>query len=134
MRSIIPERSLPGAQRRGRLPWGGRRLFRLRRGLALTSRAGLAAIVVALVVPAAAMAQRGDSLPPPADTAALLTGPLRAGDQLNLRVYRDSELTGKYLIDAEGNVQIPGLGVVRVAGLTPHGATDRLVEALRERG
>src|SRR5579863_5989549 len=124
MRSIIPELSLPRAQRRGNLPERGRRLLRLLRGLAMMSRAGLAAIMVAPLVPAAAMAQGGDSLPPPADTAALPTGPLRPGDQLNLRVYRDSELTGKYLIDAEGNVQIPGLGVVRVAGLTPHGATD----------
>jgi protein involved in polysaccharide export with SLBB domain len=70
----------------------------------------------------------------PVDTLAGATGTLRPGDLLNLRVYRDSELTGKYLIDAEGNVQIPGLGVVAVAGLTPPAVTARLAQALRDRG
>ena len=31
-------------------------------------------------------------------------------------------------------MQIPGLGVLRVAGLTPSGATERLTAALRDRG
>ncbi len=82
-----------------------------------------------------AVAQGADAAPAPTvDTLAPATGPVRAGDLLNLRVYRDSELTGKYLIDAEGNVQIPGLGTVAVAGLTPPAVTARLAEALRDRG
>src|ERR1700680_3883124 len=34
------------------------------------------------------------------DTVARPTGALRSGDLLNIRVYRDSELTGQYLLDA----------------------------------
>lgn len=80
--------------------------------------------------------QQKATLPPPpvVDTAARPTGALRQGDILNLKVYRDSELSGKYLIDARGDVQIPGLGTIRAAGLTPVQINDRLVEAMRVRG
>jgi protein involved in polysaccharide export with SLBB domain len=118
MRSAIPDVGLAGGS-------PGRFVTRL----ALT----LAAL--ASVHGRGAAAQGTDTTsPPPADTTGRATGPLRSGDLLNLRVYRDSELTGKYLIDAEGNVQIPGLGVVRVAGLTPPAVTERLTQALRDRG
>jgi protein involved in polysaccharide export with SLBB domain len=59
---------------------------------------------------------------------------LRSGDLIKLRIYRDSELSGQYLIDARGNVQIAGLGVIRAAGLDPTQLSERLVDALRERG
>jgi protein involved in polysaccharide export with SLBB domain len=72
--------------------------------------------------------------PPPLDTAARPTGALRQGDIIQLKVYRDSELSGKYLIDAKGEVQIPGLGTIRAAGLTPSQISDRMVEAMRLRG
>jgi len=77
----------------------------------------------------------GDTVPrPPADTTPRATGTLRQGDVLQLKVYRDSEISGEYLIEANGNVQIPGLGVVRAAGLRPDEVTRALVEALRARG
>jgi len=69
-----------------------------------------------------------------ADSIVRPTGTLRGGDLLKIKVYRDSELSGQYLIDAQGNVQIPGLGVVRAAGLDPTQVQERLVEALRARG
>lgn len=68
------------------------------------------------------------------DTAGLMVGVMRPGDELNLQVFRDKELTGKYLIDSRGYVQIPGLGVIRVAGLSPAEATDRLRQQLIRRG
>jgi polysaccharide biosynthesis/export protein len=83
---------------------------------------------------AVAAGQNAPSLPPPADTAARPTGALRQGDILQLKVYRDSELSGKYLIDARGDVQIPGLGTIRAAGLTPSEVSDRMIEAMRVRG
>jgi protein involved in polysaccharide export with SLBB domain len=83
-------------------------------------------------------AQAGGSVglpaPPVLDTITRPTGTLRSGDLLKVRVYRDSELSGQYLIDARGNVQIPGLGVIRAAGLDPTQVQDRLVEALQSRG
>jgi protein involved in polysaccharide export with SLBB domain len=68
------------------------------------------------------------------DTVARPTGAMRAGDVLTIRVYRDSELSGKYVIDADGNVQIPGLGVIRAGGLPPADITHRIVDALHDRG
>lgn len=71
---------------------------------------------------------------PPSDTIARPTGTLRSGDLLKIHVYRDSELSGQYLIDAQGNVQMPGIGVIRAAGLDPTQISARLVEAMRARG
>jgi protein involved in polysaccharide export with SLBB domain len=76
-------------------------------------------------------------VPPPAavDTAAQRTvGVLRPGDVLKINVFRDKELSGEYPIDARGYVQIPGLGVIKAAGLEPTDITDRLRLALVERG
>jgi polysaccharide export outer membrane protein len=70
----------------------------------------------------------------PTDTISRPTGTLRSGDLIRLRIYRDSELSGQYLIDARGDVQIAGLGVIRAAGLDPPQLSARLVDALRERG
>jgi polysaccharide export outer membrane protein len=61
-------------------------------------------------------------------------GALRPGDVLRVVVFRDKELSNEYLIDARGFVQIPGLGVIEAAGLTPTAVTDRLRDALIERG
>ena len=61
-------------------------------------------------------------------------GTLRPGDLLKIVVYRDAELTAEYLIDSRGDVQIPGLGVIRAAGLDPTEVHDRLSKALEARG
>lgn len=115
---------------------------RRRGGRALAAWAawlGIVAGLGGLVGPcgiAAAQSTATASLRPPAptDTLARPTGTLRSGDLLKIRVYRDSELSGEYLINARGEVQIPGLGVVQAAGLDPTQVQDRLVDALRSRG
>lgn len=61
-------------------------------------------------------------------------GALRPGDVLKIVVFRDKELSNEYPIDARGFVQIPGLGVIEAAGLSPTEVTDRLRLALVERG
>lgn len=71
---------------------------------------------------------------PPQDTTARSVGTLRPGDVLEVVVYREKELSNKYLIDARGYVQIPGLGVVQAAGLDPTQVKARLVDSLRARG
>ena len=93
----------------------------------------------ALVASAPRVAAQGGAGGPPTppaagDTIVRPTGTLRSGDLLKIRVYRDSELSGQFLIDAQGNVQIPGLGVIRAAGLDPTQVQERLVDALRSRG
>lgn len=41
-----------------------------------------------------------------------------AGDRLNIRVLDQRELTGQYLVDGAGNISMPLIHTVRVAGLT----------------
>jgi polysaccharide export outer membrane protein len=73
-------------------------------------------------------------IPAAAPTVVRSVGVLRPGDVLDVTVYRDKELSNKYLIDATGTLQIPGLGVIQAAGLEPQAVKDRLVEALRAQG
>jgi polysaccharide biosynthesis/export protein len=101
----------------------------------------LTAVIVAASVAAsgAAGAARAQTPAAPpdtirADTSSRPTGTLRSGDLLKIRVYRDSELSGQYLIDAQGNVQMPGVGVIKAAGLDPTQITERMIEAFRARG
>src|SRR5215218_4670990 len=73
--------------------------------------------------------------PPSSDTSTQRNvGALRPGDVLRIVVFRDKELSNEYPIDARGYMQIPGLGVIKAAGLDPTEVTDRLRLALIERG
>lgn len=62
------------------------------------------------------------------DSLSRSVGVLRPGDAVKIAVYRDSELTGEYLIDSRGQLQIPGLGVIQAAGLDP----DQLKTSIRQ--
>jgi polysaccharide export outer membrane protein len=90
------------------------------------------------VVGVAAGSARAQTIPPPQPgtdtTPQRSVGALRPGDVLKIVVFRDKELTGDYPIDSRGYVQIPGLGVIKAAGLDPTDVTDRLKLALVERG
>jgi protein involved in polysaccharide export with SLBB domain len=70
----------------------------------------------------------------PRDTVTRSVGVLRPGDALKIAVWREKELSGEYLIDARGLVQIPGLGDIVVAGFTPMQVKERLSEQLVRRG
>ena len=54
-----------------------------------------------------------------ADTVSRNIGTVRAGDVLALAVYQHPDLTGTFLIDPRGYVNIPGIGSFKVAGLAP---------------
>ena len=90
-------------------------------------------LAVALAT-ASAGAQATPEIPPPSRPAERPVGGLRPGDLLRVIVFREAELSGEFLIDARGDVQIPGVGVLAVAGLEPRQAQQRIVEALRARG
>ena len=94
------------------------------------------AIGVALGVagPGVVSAQQLPPPPPVRDTVVRNVGVLRSGDALKIVVYRDKELTGEYLIDSRGQLQIPGLGVIQAAGLDPGQVKDSLRTALLQRG
>lgn len=79
---------------------------------------------------------RADSvLPPaPADTFARNVGVLRSGDILDVSVYRQKDLDGKYAIDSRGFVTIPGIGIIHAAGLEPLQVTDSIRQAMIDIG
>jgi polysaccharide export outer membrane protein len=75
-------------------------------------------------------------MPPPSDTAASerYVGVLRPGDLLKIVVWGEEDLSNDFLIDSRGFVQIPGVGDVRAAGLSPFDVKDALRAALAQRG
>ena len=94
----------------------------------------LAALLACASLPLAAQQGAPPALPEPRDTAVRFVGVLRPGDELTIVVYKEKDLSGKYLIDSRGNVTIPGIGIVHVGGLEPTEVAARLTEALREQG
>ena len=115
----------------------------IRRGVAVVAQRALGvavAIAAALAVWAPAAAAQDPTIPPPADVRSTTVpgerrvGGLRPGDLLRVAVFREPELSGEFLIDARGVVQIPGIGALQVAGLEPQEAQERIIEALRVRG
>jgi polysaccharide export outer membrane protein len=88
----------------------------------------LAAILV--VCAASEMRAQEDSLPP----RPVNVGVVRPGDALQLAIFGEPDLSGEFLIDSRGIVQIPGLGDIPVAGLNPYEVKDRLREHLIARG
>ena len=103
-------------------------------------RASLVRAALLLALAAPVLAAQTPNIPPPADVKApdapaeRRVGGLRGGDLLRVVVFREKELSGEFLIDARGFVQIPGVGVMPVAGLEPQQAQERIIEALRARG
>jgi protein involved in polysaccharide export with SLBB domain len=51
---------------------------------------------------------------------------LGPNDQIAVSVYGVQEYTGDLLVSAEGNVSIPNVGLIRVAGLTIEAATQKI--------
>ena len=48
----------------------------------------------------------------------LETYPIRAGDKLNIQVYREKDLTDIFIVDSAGNINYPLLGTLYVQGLS----------------
>lgn len=46
------------------------------------------------------------------------------GDEVRVRVYRESELNGQWIVNSRGEILLPGLGRLMVAGLTVDSLTD----------
>ncbi|MGI8842311.1 MAG: polysaccharide biosynthesis/export family protein [Gemmatimonadaceae bacterium] len=90
-----------------------------------------ASLVAALLLVAAPVARaQEDSLTP----RPINVGVVQPGDALQLGIFGEPELSGEFLIDSRGIVQIPGLGDIAVAGLSPYAVKDRLREHLIARG
>jgi polysaccharide export outer membrane protein len=66
-------------------------------------------------------------LPPAVEVGASTLGP---GDVIEVRVYREPELSAIYLVGAEGDVVFPLCKRVVVSGLTPNAASDKFRDCL----
>lgn len=73
------------------------------------------------------------TLPPMPDTAELIKGAtLGVGDVVEVRVYREKELSGLYRLGPEGRFDFPLVGEVQAAGITPGALGDALTERLKD--
>ena len=91
----------------------------------------LTAVVLLLAVsPPSVVAQQpvADSMP----TRNL--GVLHPGDVLDILVYQNDDLSGKFIIDSRGFLQMPGVGSLRAAGLDPATMQSMLIEELKRIG
>ena len=82
------------------------------------------------LVACAAMVAPGSALPPlPAPTP----GPYRlgAGDEIDLRIYNQSQLSGQYVVDDSGFIDLPLIGLVPAGGSSPDQVSARIVTALQ---
>ena len=61
-------------------------------------------------------------------------GVLHPGDVLDILVYQNEDLSGKFIIDSRGFLQMPGVGSIRAAGLDPATMHSTLVEELKRIG
>lgn len=95
---------------------------------------GLTARPVRAQDPRPAAAGAADSIPAPRDVVGRPTGVLRPGDQINVIVFRNKELSGEYVVDTRGNVQIPGLGEIAAAGVAPTEIKERLRSEMIRQG
>ena len=86
---------------------------------AIARAARLAAVVLALVwaLPGGAWAQQAS------------TDPLRPGDLIRLKIWREPDLSGEFRVDDEGVAILPRLGPTQVGGQEPAALTARLVAA-----
>lgn len=83
-------------------------------------------IAVLIVLVAAATHLSGQAPAPPAGSFAL-----QSGDVVKVEVWREQDLTGEFLVDEKGNVTLPLLGEIHVAGVPIEQLKDSLISAYR---
>lgn len=70
---------------------------------------------------------------PPAGTAGITDEHYRlgTGDKLKVTVYGEDDLSGEFLVDGSGQVQLPLVGQVKAANLTIHEFVEEVGNALK---
>ncbi len=84
-----------------------------------------------------AQTQLPESRLPPGTEAApedIARIPMVAGDLLGIQVFDAPDLSGPYTVDAAGNLTLPLVGKIHVAGLTLAESQAEIVEALKSGG
>ena len=86
----------------------------------------LVLVALATLQPPAAPAARQPAVPPDLQRVDVI----QPHDVLTVVVTHEPELTGDYAVDANGRIEVPLIGFVDAAGLTPAAFADRLTSAL----
>ncbi len=97
------------------------------------NRTGLVAIVLACTTVLAACAA-GVRNTPHALNAAPPDASLGPGDAFEVTVYEEKELSGKYRVADDGQINFPLIGLISVAGQGPNEVARQLEAALRDKG
>src|SRR5215216_201072 len=92
--------------------------------MSLLVRGILLALVLALASEAAAQASAHQSVP-----ASEFAEPLRPGDVVRLRIWREPDLSGDFSVDESGQVVLPRLGSLSVMGISRDSLRRALVSA-----
>ena len=87
-------------------------------------------LLVAAAMPLRAQEEPVSTEAPPAKNV----GVLHPGDLLDILVYQNEDLSGKFIIDSRGYLQMPGVGTILVAGLDPTTVKDTLSLHLKRIG
>jgi protein involved in polysaccharide export with SLBB domain len=95
-----------------------RRSGRVRQGV-------LAAILLLLVVAAAGSAQVDTEQP--SDAVVAVAGAIQPGDLIRVKVWREPDLSDSTRVDEHGNVTLPRLGQVPVAGISADSVRSLIV-------
>jgi polysaccharide export outer membrane protein len=88
-------------------------------------------LLLALLTLARGTATQGlaQSPPPESPRNAWSDKPLRPGDIIRLRIWREPDLSGEFPINEDGMVVLPRLGPMKVAGQSPQQLHDQLVKS-----
>lgn len=102
--------------------------MRYQRGLIPTLALGLgvAALLAGVSAPAAAQSALAMADQPSNDVA------LQPGDMLRLKIWREPDLSGDFLVDEHGQATLPRLGETTVTGISTDQLKSQLTDAYRE--
>jgi polysaccharide export outer membrane protein len=81
-------------------------------------------VVAVSIIAVAAGHVHGQASAPQPEAAELL----RPGDVVQLRIWREQDLSGEFPVDQAGDVVFPKIGVQKVTEQTPESLRDRLLE------
>jgi len=79
-------------------------------------------------------AEQQPPLTPPAKQTSEALLLLSPGDKINLIVYGEQTLTGPYMLDEDGNINVPLIGTVKAGGLTKGKLQETIAKLLVDGG